>query len=43
MHELQILLQAGDKTGDDRWYEMNVPAADPLFEDHLRMIEKGAI
>lgn len=34
-----ILLVAGDKTGDDRWYETNVPIADRLFEDHLRTIE----
>jgi hypothetical protein len=34
-----ILLLAGDKTGDDRWYETNVPVADRLFERHLRMIE----
>jgi hypothetical protein len=38
-----ILLVAGDKTGDDRWYEKNVPVADRLFEQHLRMIdEEGA-
>jgi len=35
-----ILLIAGDKTGDDRWYETNVPVADRLFERHLRVIEK---
>lgn len=35
-----ILLVAGDKTGDDRWYETNVPVADRLFERHLRTIEK---
>ena len=35
-----ILLVAGDKTGDDRWYETNVPVADRLFEHHLRTIEK---
>jgi hypothetical protein len=35
-----ILLVAGDKTGHDRWYETNVPAADRLFERHLRTIEK---
>ena len=34
-----ILLVAGDKTGDDRWYESNVPIADRLFENHLRTIE----
>ena len=35
-----ILLVAGDKTGNDRWYQENVPVADRLFERHLRMIEK---
>ena len=35
-----ILLVAGDKTGDDRWYETNVSIADTLFERHLRMIGK---
>ena len=35
-----ILLVAGDKTGDDRWYEKNVPVADRLFERHLRTIDK---
>lgn len=30
-----ILLTAGDKTGDDRWYETFVPQADRLFEQHL--------
>jgi len=35
-----ILLVAGDKTGDDRWYETNVPMADRLFERHLKTIKK---
>jgi hypothetical protein len=35
-----ILLVAGDKTGDDRWYDTQVPVADRLFERHLRTIEK---
>ena len=35
-----ILLVAGDKTGDDRWYETNVRLADRLFERHLKMIGK---
>ena len=33
-----ILLVAGDKTGDNRWYEVNVPIADRLFERHLKTI-----
>jgi hypothetical protein len=35
-----ILLVAGDKTGDDRWYDINVPVADRLFERHLMTIER---
>jgi hypothetical protein len=35
-----ILLVAGDKTGNDRWYETNVPVADRFFERHLRTIER---
>ena len=35
-----ILLIGGEKTGDDRWYEKFVPAADRLFEQHLLEIEK---
>jgi hypothetical protein len=39
-HRVAILLIAGDKTGDDRWYETNVPVADRLFERHLTTIKK---
>lgn len=30
-----ILLIGGDKTGNDRWYEIYVPLADELYEAHL--------
>jgi hypothetical protein len=30
-----ILLIGGDKTGDGRWYEKNVPIADRLYDEHL--------
>lgn len=30
-----ILLLGGDKTGDDRWYEVNVPVADRLYDQYL--------
>lgn len=33
-----LLLLGGYKTGDDRWYEKNVPKADALYEQHLREI-----
>ena len=35
-----ILLLGGDKTGDDRWYEKNVPMADKLYDFHLKEIER---
>ena len=35
-----ILLIGGDKTGNDRRYEENVPVADRLFENHLKTIAK---
>ncbi len=30
-----ILLIAGDKTGNDRFYERMIPAADRLYDEHL--------
>lgn len=35
-----ILLRGGDKTGDNRWYEMNVPKADAIYEEHLKTLKK---
>jgi len=35
-----ILLLGGDKTGDARWYDRNIPIADDLFDDHLRTVER---
>lgn len=37
-----VLLVGGDKTGDDRWYEVNVPKADKLYEQHLEELKKEA-
>ena len=34
-----ILLIGGDKTGDARWYEVNVPVADRLYEEHLDVLK----
>jgi hypothetical protein len=31
-----LLLIGGGKTGDNRWYEIFVPIADRLYEEHLR-------
>ena len=33
-----ILLIGGDKTGDGRWYEVNVPIADRLYDEHLEQL-----
>jgi hypothetical protein len=38
-----ILLIAGDKTGDDRWYETHVPRADDLYDEHLRILEEEGL
>jgi hypothetical protein len=33
-----ILLLGGDKTGDKRWYEQNIPIADRLYDEHLAQL-----
>ena len=38
-----ILLIAGDKTGDDRWYDVFVPKADSLYDEHLEILEKEGL
>ena len=35
-----LLLVAGDKTGNNRWYEENVPVADRLYDEHLATLKK---
>lgn len=35
-----LLLIGGCKTGDDRWYEVHIPIADKLYENHLKSLEK---
>jgi len=35
-----ILLIGGDKTGDDRWYEVHVPWADKLYDAHIDTLRK---
>jgi hypothetical protein len=35
-----ILLIGGDKTGNDRWYEENVPRADRIYDMHLINLKK---
>jgi hypothetical protein len=35
-----ILLIGGDKTGDDRFYNVMVPLADQIFDNYLREIQE---
>lgn len=35
-----ILLIGGDKTGKDRWYEIFVPIADKLYDEHLAALKR---
>lgn len=37
------LLFGGDKTGDDRWYDVNVPVADQLYDEHLEILRKEGL
>jgi hypothetical protein len=36
-----LLLLGGDKTGDDRWYEQNVPLADQIYDNYLAEMEEN--
>lgn len=35
-----ILLLGGDKTGNNRWYKINVPIADRLYAQYLEELEQ---
>ena len=35
-----VLLAGGDKTGDERWYEVNVPKAEKLYDQHIEDLKK---
>ena len=37
-----LLILGGDKTGNDRWYEENVPKAERIYEQYLKEIEEEA-
>lgn len=37
---MAILLIGGDKTGDDRWYDVHVPIADRLYDEHLVQLKR---
>jgi hypothetical protein len=36
---MAILLIGGGKTGDNRWYEVHVPIADKLYDQHLEQLK----
>lgn len=38
-----ILLIGGDKTGDNRWYDIHVPIADRLYDEHLMQLQKEGL
>jgi hypothetical protein len=38
-----ILLIGGDKTGNSRWYEAQVPIADRLYDEHLEQLRKEGL
>lgn len=38
-----ILLIGGDKTGDERWYEVNVPLADEIYDRHIAALKKEGL
>lgn len=35
-----ILLLGGDKTGNDRWYDQQVPIAERLYDEHLVALKR---
>ena len=38
-----ILLLGGDKTGDEQWYDKNVPVADRLYDEHLNELKREGL
>jgi len=40
---MAILLIGGDKTGDNRWYEVHVPIADRLYDQHLKQLRREGV
>jgi hypothetical protein len=40
---MAILLIGGDKTGDDRFYDVFVPIADRLYDQHIEELRKEGL
>ncbi len=36
---IAILLLGGDKTGNNNWYEVNLPIADSLYDTHIKELK----
>ena len=35
-----MLLIGGDKTGNKRWYEVFVPIADKIYDNHIEQLQR---
>ena len=40
---MAILLIGGDKTGNNRWDDVNVPIADRLYDEHLEQLRREGV
>lgn len=41
---MAILLLGGDKSGQwERWYKVNVPIADALYDEHIEALRKEGL
>lgn len=38
-----ILLVGGDKTGNDRWYQQDIPKEDALYDRHVQTLKKEGL
>jgi hypothetical protein len=38
-----ILLLGGDKTGNNRWYEENVPTADARYDEYIQQLKQEGL
>jgi hypothetical protein len=38
-----ILLLGGDKTGNNRWYDENVPTADARYDEYIQQLKQEGL
>lgn len=38
-----ILLIGGERRGDDGWYDVHIPIADRLYDEHLSQLRKEGL